>query len=741
MISNSDNTRKYSKEQDFLNEEEELRNNTESEETGENSSEDDTSTQENQEDMVQEAEKSQDDHVEKIQKTENPDETDEEIKAALVSGGHIDEKAKVEEKSSEKGENEASSADESSETSNETQENLKAPLDDNNDPGMQMEEMSTVEEMDDIGQSEEDFAKEEEDKEEEKEEEEKIDYATYTKAQLVAAAADLLKEENVRKADNTLKEIKGFYTDIYSNEKQEALDKFIAEGGVADDFDYNGDDLDAKFESAARTIKEKKDKFLAEMEKSREQNLAAKNNILEKLRKLVDSEENTTSITALKEIQNEWRAIGPVPSQYVRSLWANYSALIDRFYDNRSIYFELKELDRKKNLEAKIDICERAEKLAKMENLKEAIKELNDLHEEYKHIGPAPREEQEALWKRFKAASDIVYTRRRDFVENLKTNLKQNLDEKHRLSDAVQEYVNFDSDKITDWNAKTKEVLELQKKWEAIGGLPREHARDINKQFWTAFKKFFNNKSNFFKRLEGQRDSNLKLKEELITRAENLKESDDWEKTANELKELQREWKEIGPVPEKVRNEIYQRFKKACDAFFERKRSTQKETEKDYVVNLRRKEEICATIEKLAADKSSDIEQVEELLDEYNGIGFVPRNSIKTIQKRFNKAVESFATQAPELSSEDRRDLVTAAQYQKLRSSPNANKKIQRKENSIRRQIGELENDIALWKNNIEFFASSASAEKLKEEFNEKIANARKELDELKQQLKVIRTI
>ena len=337
-----------------------------------------------------------------------------------------------------------------------------------------------------------------------------------SKEELVKSAEKLINHENPRKADGMLRQIRHFYDEIYETERKEALEKFRNEGGTEDDFDYRGDDLDERIRVASQAIRERKDKFTSDLEKNKEQNLAAKNEVLEKLRKLVDSEETNTSIGALKEIQNEWRAIGPVPGQYVKSLWANYSALIDRFYDQRSIYFELKELDRKKNLEAKLELCERAEKLEQYENLKDAIKELNELHEEFKHIGPVPREEQEAVWKRFKSASDRVYERRKEFVENLKEHLQENLEAKNKLGEEVQEFVTFDSDKISEWNARTKEILALQKKWETIGGLPREKAKATNKKFWSAFKKFFNNKSAFFKRLEGQRDENLKLKEKLL---------------------------------------------------------------------------------------------------------------------------------------------------------------------------------------------------------------------------------
>jgi hypothetical protein len=575
----------------------------------------------------------------------------------------------------------------------------------------------------------------------EEDENEDIDYSSFDKEALVKKVEELNKYDDPRKADQQLKEIKPFYDEIKDAERQAAYENFIAEGGEEDGFEYRGDKLDDRFQASFKLIKDRKSQHIAQLERNKDQNLEAKNQILEKLRQLVDSEETNASISSLKKIQDEWRSVGPIPNGQVKSLWANYSALIDRFYDNRSIYFELKELDRKKNLGAKLELCEKAEGLDKLENLKDATKQLNELHEEFKHIGPVPKEDQEPLWQRFKAASDAVYAKRREFVETLKEELGKNLKVKAQLAEEVQVFTEFDSDRITEWNAKTKKILELQNKWTEVGGLPRDKAKAVNKRFWAAFKIFFNNKSQFFKKLEGQRDENLKRKQELLSKALEVKDSEDAEKAANVLKDLQKEWKEIGPVPEKHRNEVYAQFKKACDEFFDRKRGKNKEVEKEYTKNLKSKEAICEQLENMAKNNEEDVEKVEDLIDEYNEIGFVPRNSIKSIQKRFTQALDNFAKNVENLSAEERKELVYSAQYQKLKSSPNASRKINRKEHSIRKQIENLENDISLWKNNIEFFAESKTADKLREEFDQKISKAREELKNLKQELKVLRSI
>lgn len=567
-------------------------------------------------------------------------------------------------------------------------------------------------------------------------EEHHLDYSGYSKTQLVQAIESQLKNTDMSEIGKILKEIKPAFDDIHEHEKEEAFQRYLEEGGDKDGFEYKGDELDSRFLEAYNKLRDQRHHFYNDLEKQKDQNLAKKQAVLEKLREIVDSDETVASMKELKDIQDEWKATGPVAPQHLKSLWANYNALIDRFYDKRSIYFELKELDRKKNLEAKLELCEKAEKL-EGEDIKEAIKQLNELHEEFKHLGPVPKEDQEAVWKRFKTASDAVYARRKEYYESLKEDLKMNQMAKESLAEKVQMFVSFDSEKISDWNHKTKEILELQKQWEAIGGLPRETAKKINKQFWSAFKTFFNHKGQFFKKIEKARQENLKLKEELVAQAEALKDSEDFAQTAEKLKELQRNWKDIGPVPEKFRNEIYNKFKAACDHFFNRKRQGENSQEKDYVENLKKKEALCEEIEKMTADNAVDLDKLDDILEEWGKIGFVPKHDIKRIQERYLDAI-SGAAEKTDLDEEAQQRLRYMAQFSKLKSGPNAQKIIQKKENSLRRQIAKLENDIDLWKNNLNFFAESKTADKLKQEFNEKIDKATEELHDLEEQLRAI---
>lgn len=568
-----------------------------------------------------------------------------------------------------------------------------------------------------------------------------VDYSNYTKAQFVSLAKELSKENNFKKVDNVLKEIKPLYDDIREKERQAALEKFTADGREAADFDYKGDELDNAFDANLKLIRDRRAQYFRQQEEQKNDNLRKKQDLIEKLRVLVDSPDNNNQFETFKELQKEWRSVGPIPGTQAKTLWANYHALVDRFYDNQSIYFELKELDRKKNLESKIELCVKAERLAEVEIIKDAIRELNELHQEFKHLGPVPAEEKEAIWQRFKAASDAVYAKRDAYLHNLQQELQQNLELKNKYGEEAQAYATFQSDRIKEWNEKTKEILELQKKWEAVGGLPRAKAKEVNKKFWSAFKSFFNNKNLFFKKLDEEREQNLQLKNDLVKQALELKESQDWDKTSNDLKALQQKWKDVGPVPEKFRERVFKEFKDACDYFFAQKRGQMGKVEQEQIDNLNLKTAICEELERHLAEGTASVELLRDLQDRYSTVGFVPRKDISTIRNRYHEAVEKFVAAIPDLTDDERSRVVLENQLSDLKKDPMADRKLYQKEQAIRKKIMKTENDISLWKNNLEFFGKSQNADKVRDEFNDKIREATEHLKELKQQLRLLRSV
>jgi hypothetical protein len=415
--------------------------------------------------------------------------------------------------------------------------------------------------------------------------------------------------------------------------------------------------------------------------------------------------------------------------------------LVDRFYDNRSIYFELKELDRKKNLESKVELCVRAEKLLEIDKLKDAVRELNELHNEFKHIGPVPKEEKDNVWHRFKAASDAIYAKRDAFLDQLNKEQAKNLDEKLRIAEEVAAFANFETDRIKEWNQKTQEILAIQKKWEGIGAVTKSKTKEVNKKFWSAFKAFFSKKNVFFRKLDEEREKNLQAKREIIRQAHELKESKDWDKTANALKDLQKRWKDIGPVPEKMREKIFQEFKDACDFFFGQRRHQFEAVENEQEVNLQQKDELCQELETLTQSKTGTPEQLQSIVERFNAIGFVPKKSINDSRIRFKTAVDQFIDGLEGLSVDERERLQLEVQLGNLRNDPQGERKLYQREQTIRKRISKIENDIATLKNNMEFFGRSKNAEAYKAEFAQQIDAATVQLNALKGQLKILRTV
>jgi Domain of Unknown Function (DUF349) len=567
------------------------------------------------------------------------------------------------------------------------------------------------------------------------------DFSQMSKKEMLDVLKELLKSEDFKRADTIVKELKPLYDEIRTNEKAEALIKFKSEGGNEDDFEYRYDETDHHFEATLKLLRDKRTQFYKSIEEKKSENLRKKNEILEQLRVLMDGEDSPNSFHKFKELQHQWKLVGPVPMSNLKTLWANYNALIDRFYDHRSIYFELKELDRKKNLETKLELCNKAEKMVEASSIKNAVHELNDLHNEFRHIGPVPKEDQENVWQRFKKASDQVYAKRDALVAELHLELKKNLEAKSQLSVDIAEFASFTSDRIKDWNEKTKAILELQKKWDGIGAMPRTKAKDLNKKFWSSFKSFFHNKGLFFKKLDEERSNNLKAKQELVQRAMQLKSSEDWAHTSQEMIELQRKWKDIGPVPEKQREKIFKEFKEACDFFFEQRRGTQVKADLEQEDNLKKKESIIEGLLSAVKEGIGNREALHQMQLQFASIGFVPKNAMASVRSRFNEATSKYIELVGNLNPTEKDSITLEAELTNLRNDPQAERKLFNKEQTLRKQITKAENDLAVLRNNLEFFGRSKNAEKMKGEFSNQIEEANQHLMELKKQLKLLKSV
>ena len=602
----------------------------------------------------------------------------------------------------------------------------------------------------------------------------KQDFVNLLETQMATISLASVMPSDFKKADQTLKEVKPLFDQMKRAEREAALQAYSAETGSEEGFEFKYDDSVGRFDELYKQIKSQKNTYFQNLDKAKDTNFASKTELLTRLRELVETDENNAgdpkvSWNEFKKIQDEWKAAGNMNSPHNATLWATYHALVDRYYSNRNIYFELKELDRKRNITLKTEVIEKVEAMAKVSDetpvTRQTIDEANALFEEYKHIGPAPKAEQEVLWGRMKAALDVLYDKRRGQTNDQRKESAQLYEEKSAIYEELIPITSFASNSINDWNDKTKAVMALQDRWNAIKGpMPREEGKELSKKFWAALKTFFHNKGEFFRQLESKREENLRAKTELCEQVETIlatgEESPDVTQT---VIELQRQWKNIGQVPEKQKNTIFDRFKAACDAFFNKKRSKNQETEREFEGNLTQKIALIERIE-AAATANADLSELNEFKKEWNSIGFVPKKDMQSIQKRYINAVNALVGSTGKIPAKDKERIMLQSEAEAsrpglartggsrsdgprggsrdndrdyTRGNRDGGSGDNKRESDIRRRITSIENDIATYRNNIEFFARSKNADKLRADIDRKIADAEKQLDDLRHQLRV----
>lgn len=577
----------------------------------------------------------------------------------------------------------------------------------------------------------------------------KKDLVSLLENQLAIAKSDNAKPADFKRTDELLKEVKVVFDQIRKTDREEAEQRYVAENESNDGFEYKSDELTQKFESLYRQIKEIKHHYFQNLEKSKDKNFYTKTQLLQSLRELVDADETNaknpdTSWQEFKKIQDDWKQAGNIASPHNGTLWATYNALVDRYYSNRNIYFELKELDRKKNLQLKAELVEKVEALSQSlegKSLTRAILEEANTHfEEYKHIGPGPKAEQEVLWQRMKAALDVLHNARRAQTEEQKQLFVQNYEIKSKIYESLVPLTAFTSSSINEWNEKTKEVVTLQDEWvNTKGQMPREEGRELSKKFWAALKTFFHNKGEFFRQLEAKREHNLQLKTELCEAVEAIVASgEDTAANTDKVISLQKQWKQVGQVPEKFKDSIFTRFKKACDAYFERKRAKNSEVEREFAENLTKKQAVCEKIEMSAKAGEANLKDLNAYKSEWSNIGFVPKKDMQAINKRYIDAVNAYVSTIGKLSTKEREQVILENEVS-MATDGDSVRNLQRKETDIRRRMTQIENDLTIWQNNIEFFGRSKNGEKVRAEFEKKIVTAQKQFTDLKHQLKIIR--
>ena len=438
-------------------------------------------------------------------------------------------------------------------------------------------------------------------------------------------------------------------------------------------------------------------------------------------------------------MQQRWREIGPVPQANLNDLWETYHHHVQNFYDYVKINKELKDLDLKKNLEEKITLCERAEELLIEPSIIVAFKKLQKFHNQWREIGPVPNENRTEIWERFKEVTSKINKRHQEHFESLRDEQKANLEAKKALCESAEELAARVNSTAKEWNKASKEMIELQKVWKTIGFAPKKDNNKIYDRFRAACDTFFNSKREFYQEAREDQQNNLQLKTDLCIQAEGLKESSEWKKATEELINLQKRWKEIGPVPRKHSDELWKRFRAACDFFFERKSKHFATVDSKYEDNLKAKEEL---IDQIVAYKVTDnVEESLKVLKEFQRrwaeIGFVPLKKKDELQRKYREAVNKHFEDL-KIDNSKKNILKFKTKIDTIQGNPKMENKMRFERDKLFNQLKQLENDIVLWENNIGFFAKSKNADQLIKDVERKIEKARADLKGIEEKIRMI---
>ena len=537
-------------------------------------------------------------------------------------------------------------------------------------------------------------------------------------------------------ADKTeLDTLKQTFYRLRNAEVEAAQKTFEENGGDVAAFVAPKDDLETQFKEIMSSIREKRNALKAAEEQEKQANLEKKLTIIEQMKELADSPEDANkAYHEFKKLQAEWNEIKNIPADKTNELWKSYQLQTEKFYDLLKLNNEFREYDFKKNLGIKIQLCEAAEKLATEEDVISAFHQLQKLHQEFRETGPVAKELRDEIWNRFKAASSVVNRRHQQHFEEIKEKEQRNLDEKIVICEIVE---TMEYDKMAtfqDWQDKTEEVLALQAKWKTIGFAPQKMNTKIFERFRKACDDFFRRKAEHFKSIKGSMNENLEKKKQMCERAETLKDSQDWKNTAEILTKLQKEWKEVGPVPKKYSDPIWKRFVSACDYFFEQKSKAEAVNRSEEQVNLEKKKAIIEQLntidkEESPSDKSRDI--IRELMKEWNSIGHVPFKEKDKIYKQYRTIVDSLFNKLNMSASKKK--------LNNFKSSLNKEANLYREREKLVRAYENMKSEIKTYENNIGFLSSSSKkGNSLVIEMNRKMEKLKADLELISQKIAVI---
>lgn len=569
------------------------------------------------------------------------------------------------------------------------------------------------------------------------------DYDLLSREQLVDLLEETVKVEDVSSIRTEVAMIKVSSLKKDKEEKNIQLNKFLAKGGKKEDYQAAPDPLSERFNTAFNIYKEKKNRFNEELEQQKQENLAHKLQILDDLKHLIESEEELKkTYDAFKTLQERWKEIGLVPKTEINNLWQNYNFLVEKFFDKVKINKELKDLDLKKNLKAKIELCEKTEELLLEISITKSFRQLQKYHEIWHEIGPVPQDKKDEIWDRLRNATEKINERSREYYDNLCIEKEKNIETKQTLCEKAEQIAELVIDTTKEWQEQTTVLNDMLKAWKTIGTAPKKQNDELWARFRAAVDNFFNNKKEFFGKLKNEQVNNYNEKLNLCIQAEAIKTSNEWKRTTEDFIRLQQEWKKIGTVPKKYSDNIWNRFRTACNEFFNNKSSYFSNIDLVEEENLKLKKELIQQVKdyQFGEDNNENLKIIKDFQRKWMEIGHVPIKFKNDLHIEFRDAINANLDKL-KISPVEKSTIGFKSKFEAIAHTPGANQVISKEKSFIITKINSIKNDIKLWENNIGFFARSEKANLLKEEFLKKIENAKEDIKVLEEKLKFLREV
>ena len=557
--------------------------------------------------------------------------------------------------------------------------------------------------------------------------------ANLDKEGVLARLAERVSEEPSAELRNEVEALKVAFYKIHRADMDARRKAFFEKNGAEAEYKPQADEAEVRFKELYNIYRTKRDEATALSDKEKEANYNAKLAVIDELKSLVDSEETlNTTFAKFHELQARWRAIGQVPQTKVGDLYETYNLHVENFYDYVKINKELRDLDWKRNLEAKTALCEQAEALTESESIVESSHKLQKLHEEWREIGPVALEYKESLWTRFKAASTIINRRHQEHFESIKAKQMQNLERKSALCDEVEKIIAENPASHKAWNKASERLVEIQGEWRTIGFAPKKDNNKIYDRFRAVCDKFFELKHTFYNEAKEDMAKNLEIKTALCERAEAIAEREDWAKATEDLLALQAEWKASGTVARKYADVVWKRFRAACDKFFARKSQHFSSVDNEYSANLAAKKSL---LEEMSQATVKSFNEIKEYQRRWSEIGFVPIRNKEELQKQYKAVLDKLFGM---VRGADREQQISKFKNKVASMRDAGGKGLRSEREKLYNRVKQLEQEIQTLENNVGFFAKSKGAEAMISAVEEKIARAKRDMADAIERVKLI---